>query len=428
MRHVSTRVGAISRRAGWNVVDQILSALSNVLLSLLVARTVDAHAFGAFSIAFLVFSLVLAVNRAAVGQPLQITFAAAAPAEFRNAARLALGAATMGGTATGLVAVVTGVLLGGDPGHALIALGVCLPGLLLQDTARMVFFSQGRAKLAALNDGCWAVLAFGALAVALILSVHNVWLPILIWGGSAAIAAMIAMAQLRLLPALRGAFGWAVGQGHLTGYLLAEYVLGQGLAQVGILLVGILGSAEGVGALRAAQVLLGPLGIIGTAAFMFAIPEMARRPDMRARDRMVFCVVISAAMGFATVLFAPVLLLLPDHVGQQILGDTWVGAQSVLLPMCVLSLSAALATGPAATLYGLGQARTTFGVNIIKAPLLLVLMLGGIAWFGAVGAAWAIALTETVLLPLWFLRVRRALRPASSVASPPQLDLTTQPS
>lgn len=143
---------------------------------------------------------------------------------------------------------------------------------------------------------------------------------------------------------------------------------------------------------------------------------------MRARDRLAFCGAISAAMGLATVLYALALLLLPDHIGRSFLGDTWAGAQSVLLPMCVLSLSAALATGPAATLYGLGQARTTFGVNMIKAPLLVVLLFAGIGWFGAVGAAWAIAITETVLLPLWFLRVRRALRHLSSATPSSQPD------
>src|SRR6476661_3637246 len=95
------RARGFARRASWNVVDQILSALSNVLLSLIVARTVSASAFGAFSIAFLVFSLLVAVNRAAIGQPLQITFSSADPQRFKLAARHGLGASLVAGLGSG---------------------------------------------------------------------------------------------------------------------------------------------------------------------------------------------------------------------------------------------------------------------------------------------------------------------------------------
>lgn len=132
-------------------------------------------------------------------------------------------------------------------------------------------------------------------------------------------------------------------------------------------------------------------------------------------------------MATATAIYCGILLFIPDSLGEKLLGDTWTGAQAVLLPMCVLSFSAALATGPVATLYGIGLAKVTFWVNIIKTPLLIVLMLVGIPLYGAPGAAWAIAVTETVLLPLWYLRVRTALRspgvapkgPPTNVGEPP---------
>ena len=86
------------------------------------------------------------------------------------------------------------------------------------------------------------------------------------------------------------------------------------------------------------------------------------------------------------------------------------GPSRFLLPTCVLSFAAAVALGPSATLYGMGLARITFGVSIIRAALLLVLMLLGIQLWGAVGAAWALAVTELVLLPMWLLRTHQALR------------------
>ena len=182
-------------------------------------------------------------------------------------------------------------------------------------------------------------------------------------------------------------------------------------------MVGVLGSTTGVGALRAAQVLLGPLTILGAAAFIFAVPEIARRPRMSSADRGRFTVAISGAMTGVTALYAAVVLLIPDHIGVHLFGDTWTGAESVLLPMCVLSLAAGMATGPAATLYGMGLARTTFRINVIKAPLLALLLLVGITVAEAEGAAWAIAATEAVVVPLWLFRVHRAIRATTVTAN-----------
>lgn len=422
----SSGVLRIATRVSWTVVDQVLSALSNVLLAVLVARAVDADGFGSFSTAFLVFSLIIGLTRSAVGQPLQITFAAADPVHFLAAVRSALGASMLIGAICGLIAAAAGLALAGETGQALLALAVCLPGLLVQDTCRMAFFASGQPRNAAAIDALWAVLLFSALAAVLAAGVTAIWVPIVVWGIGATLAALAGIALLRAIPRLRGAVRWTLEQRRLTGYLLAEYVLGQGIAQVGILMVAVIGTEAGVGALRAAQVLLGPLNILGAAAFMFAVPEIARRPSMSQRGRAMLCVGVSAAMALATVLYCGILLLLPNSIGEELLGDTWTGAESVLLAMCVLSLSAALATGPAAVLYGIGLARVTFFVNIIKAPLLVVLMGIGIPLWGAEGAAWAIAATETALLPLWFWRVRTALRASRpAITTEPREDVPT---
>lgn len=407
---VPDRVRRIAGRVSWTVVDQVLSALSNFGLSILVARSVDAEAFGVFSTAFLVFTIVLQVARATIGQPLQISFAAAGPRQFRAALRSALGASVLLGVVTGAGAALVGLLIGGQYGLAYLALGVCMPGLLAQDICRMAFFSGGHPRRAAAIDALWAALLFPALLVAQALGVASIAWAIVFWGLGALAAALVGLRLLQAEPRVPGAVRWTWQQRGLTGYLVAEYVLGQGLAQLGILGVAITGDQAGVGALRAAQVLLGPLGILGTAAFLFTVPEVARRPDMSARGRARLCLAVSGVMGLAATVYSAIVLLLPDAVGRALLGDTWSGAQSVLLPMCLLSIAAALATGPAAVLYGMGRAKATFSINAAKAPLLVLLMGIGVPLAGGLGAAWAIALTEIVLLPFWALRVRRVLR------------------
>lgn len=395
-------------RVSWTVVDQGLSAGSNFLLAVLVARAMDAEAFGAFSVAFLVYSISVAVNRALIGQPLQITFAAEGPRQFRSAVRRALGATILLGLIIGALAAASGWLIAGPAGQALVALGVVLPGLMVQDICRMAFFAGARPARATAIDALWTAVMLAGLLLAPT-SDAGVWLPIIIWGGSGLLSALYGLLLLDTVPRLRGSVKWAFAQRRLTGYLLAEYALSQGLAQWGILMVGVWGTAAGVGALRAAQVLLGPMNILGAAAFMFAVPEVARRVGMSRAAKARFALAVSVALGGVAVVYSTVLLLLPNGVGQQLLGDTWTGARSVLVPTCLLTVAAAAAAGPVVTLYGMGRARATLAVNLMRAPMLVVGLVVAIPIWDAAGAAWVLTLVEVVLLPVWFLRLRREL-------------------
>ena len=138
----------VINRVSWTVVDQGLSALTNLFLSILVARSATADGFGAFAIAFLVYGLVIGLARAFIGMPLQISYSSSTAIELREPVRLALGAAVIFGTAAALLAFIAGAALRGESGIALITLGVWLPTLVLQDTCRMALFAGGAPKLA----------------------------------------------------------------------------------------------------------------------------------------------------------------------------------------------------------------------------------------------------------------------------------------
>jgi hypothetical protein len=72
-------------------------------------------------------------------------------------------------------------------------------------------------------------------------------------------------------------------------------------------------------------------------------------------------------------------------------------------------------------LYGLGQARATFRINLAKGPVLLLALLVSTWAAGAVGAAWALAAVEALVLPAWILTLRRTL---SRLAEPGRVDDT----
>ena len=409
------------RVVSWNVVDQALSALSNLGLSIAVARTTSASGFGAFAVAFLIFGISLAVTKSAVGQPLQMRLSGAGTVERQHGFSAALGAATVLGGGFGILVSLAGLAVGGEVGGALLALALVLPGLILQDSCRMAAFTLGRPQLAALMDAVWAVVQFGLLAILIGSGQQAVGRLILAWGAAAAVSALLGVALLRTRPGLFRTAAWLRSHRDLIRYLLPEYFLGLGATQFGILLVGAIASATAVGSLRAAQVLLGPLGIVGLAVFQFAVPEVARRTPVSAGWVVRFAAGLSGGLGLLTVGYVALMLLLPDTVGVALFGSSWVGAAAVLLAMGLSSVSSSLANGPAGMLYGLGQARATFRINLAKGPVLLLALLVSTWAAGAVGAAWALAAVEALVLPAWIVALRRAL---SRLAEPGRGDDT----
>ena len=292
----------------------------------------------------------------------------------------------------------------------MLALAVVLPALLLQDTCRMAMFTVGKPAWAAAIDAVWAVAQFASIAVLLITGYDQVWMLIVAWGLSAGLSAVVGVALLKARPRIRQAVSWFTSQRHLIRYLFPEYLLGLGAAQVGLVLVGVVASADAVGSLRAAQVLLGPLGIVATAAFQFAVPEMSSRPQMDSRQRARLAFTISAALGLITIVYVAILLLMPDWAGAELLGDSWTGAALVLLPMGLSSLASCQANGPAAVLYAMGRAQWTFRINAVKGPVTMVVLLAAAALWAAQGAAWAFFAIELAVLPAWLLTFRKALR------------------
>ena len=394
-------------KLGGNLFDQMLSALSNVVLSILVARSVDAAGFGSFSIAFLIYGMAFAAMKSLVGQPLQIKFSAAPQDELRE--RMSQGAGT---TLTVSVVIALGVALGGlgagaATGEALLALAVWLPSLLVQDYCRMAFFAAGRPWSAALIDGIWAAVQFGLLAVLLLNGSHSLTLLIGAWGLGATVSAVVGLLLLRVSLRVSRTFTLMREQANLSRYLLAEYILGLGAVQVGILLIALITSEADVGAIRAAQVLLGPLGIVATAAFQFTVPEIARRIDWPAKRLQLFAALVSGGLLFVHLIYVTALLAMPPEWGTALFGDSWHGAALVLLPMCLSACFSCMANGPAGVLYGLGWARETFRINLIKGPLILVLLLGATWIWGVLGSAWAFVAIESIILPFWIVTVIR---------------------
>jgi O-antigen/teichoic acid export membrane protein len=366
---------------------------------------VGARDFGAFAVGFVVFTVAIGVGRGLAGQPLTIEYSDDSPAGQRAAASRALGAILLVTLPAGLVCMLAGLALGDPLRPVLLVLGPLLPGLVVQDTVRMAAFARGRPQWATLNDAFWAILQFAAVDLLISRGAASPATLTLAWGGSALAAALLGVFQLRARPHLRAGAGWIREHGQLAGYLVAQFLLGAGALQGGILLVGGLLGLGDLGSLRAAQTLTGPLGVLFSATMSAGLPELSRRRRMRAVHRRRLATVIGLAMLGCGLLWTAVLAVLPDAAGTALLGSTWPGARAVLLPVALVSAFAGACLGPVIVILAAGAGRRTFGLTVLEAVTVPTAMLAGARLGGAGGAAWGLAIQQAFLVLPWFRAV-----------------------
>jgi O-antigen/teichoic acid export membrane protein len=403
-------------RAIWTLVDQVLSSGTNAVMSFVIARSVTPSEFGAFGIAFAIFSLMIGFSKAAGTSPLGIRFADASPRAFRAAGMAGTGTALMVGLASGAVTLVVGLAVGGPVGASLVAMGLVFPALLLQDAWRQVFFAEGRPAAAAVNDGVWAIVQFTAIGALIVRDVSTSWAMLLAWGGAAAVAAVLGIYQAGFSPATGQVRAWLVEHRDINGYMSAEYLTVQGAQQASTLLLGTLGAIDLVGALRGVQTLLGPTTILAVGIVSWAIPEFSRRRDMSAAARVRAAYALSGVIVAVGVVWGTIFLVLPTSVGHALLGDTWGQTHHLLALSIVQQAGPAATVGPACMLYALGKAKLTFRANLILAPQLLVYPVVGLELGGATGAVVGYIAAFWITVPFWFLLVGSAAREAEREA------------
>ncbi|OAA25135.1 membrane protein involved in the export of O-antigen and teichoic acid [Frankia sp. EI5c] len=401
--------GSTKSKAIWTLADQGVSSATNAAVSILIAHYVGKTEYGAFAIPYLIFSVIIGISRASCCVPLGIAYAGRSAREFRHAAGSTTGACLTFGALLSLPLILLGALFGGSVGTGILLMGFVLPGLLLQDAWRYVFFAQGRPANAFLNDIAWAAVQVIGLSLLIERGVTKSPPMLLAWGVSALIAALLGVAQAGLWPAPSRAFAWIRENRSNATNLTAEFITVQGALQASILLMGALHSAEIVGALNAVRTLLGPTTVIGVGIVSFAVPELSRRMDMSARARQRAAVVLSAIVVGLGLLWSLIFVLFPQ-VGEFLFKQNWPGAHAILLLSVLHYAGTAVPTGPACVMYALGKTRTTFRINLVMAPMLFTLPILGLLLGDAPGAVIGFNLVFWGIAPVWWILLRRVVR------------------
>jgi O-antigen/teichoic acid export membrane protein len=408
-RGPSQRSG-ILRRLSWGLVDQAVTSMVSFIVGAYVARSLGAVAFGAFSLAWVTYGVALNVSRGLATDPLAVRFSGVRRSSWRTAVSASTGVSLMAGLAIGLVCVLAGLLLGGQPGEAFFALGLVLPGLLLQDSWRFAFFSAGQGGKALISDLAWAAALIPLLWVAHDMS-DDVRVFVLAWGGAATLAAIVSGLQAGVLPRPDRAWSWLSTHRDLGPRYLVENVSISGASQIRAYLLGAIAGLAAVGTVRGAELLLGPFFIVLSGVGLVAVPEAARILRRSPRRLPAFCLVLGSAQAAAAFVWGMALLFaLPGWAGHEILGEVWDTAQALILPDTLAVMFASMSTGAAAGLRALGVARRSVRAQLVASGAFVVFGVAGAVVAGAAGSAWGVALATLLGAVVWWWTLRAAMR------------------
>ncbi|MGW7269306.1 hypothetical protein ACWGH5_02210 [Streptomyces sp. NPDC054864] len=399
---------AILGRLSWGLADQAASSLSNFAVGIYVARSLGLTAFGVFSLAWVTYGVVLSVSRGLATDPLVVRFSGVSDTSWRGAVARSSGTALGVGAVIGAVCLVIGLALGGRVGPAFAGLGLMLPGLLLQDAWRYSFFAAGNGRKAFVNDVVWGVALVPAMVVAA--RVGTVTAFVLAWGASAAVAAVYGCFQSGIRPRLTGGRAWLHEHRDLSYRYLVENVGVSGASQLRAYGLGAIVGVGAVGVIRGAELLLGPFLAVLMGLTLVTVAEAARMLRQAPHRLGRFCLFLGGGQAVGALLWGSVLLLLPDRLGELVLGDVWSSAAEIIVPVTLGVAGAGLGTGAAAGLRALAAARRSLRCQLFASTFYVSGGLGGAVVAGTVGSAWGVAAAAACSSAVWWLQLRSALR------------------
>jgi O-antigen/teichoic acid export membrane protein len=417
----------VAKRLSWGVADQAISSFTNFIVGLWVARSLGPTGFGAFSIAFATYLIALNASRGLATDPLLVRFSGVDLEAWRGAVAGSTGTAIAVGVVGGAVCVVVGIVLAAPTDLPFIALGVTMPGLLLQDSWRFAFLAAGRGRDAFVNDSLWGATLLVLLAIVVVSGWSNQFSFMLAWGSSATIAALVGAAQARVLPRVSAAGDWLRGHRDLSSRYLGENLSIMAANQGRFYGLAAVAGLAIVGSLRAADLLLGPVMVLILGMAMMAVPEAARALRRAASRLWTFCVRIAIVGAGSAVIWGAVVLLLPDRLGRYLLGASWDAASSLVLPATLGVAALGIQLGAWGGVRALGAAKRSLRAQSFGSALYLAgSIVGGIVG-GAAGAAWGGAGTTLIGAGYWWWQLHAGLRSLPKADDQPVEDATASP-
>lgn len=406
--------GGAARRVAWGLFDQVLSSASNFLVTIIAAASLSATDFGAFALATAVCIITVSVSRGLASDPLATAHAGDAGDELRWAIRSAAGVSVAASLVVAVVTAGIGFVIGGTIAWLFLALALTLPGVTLQDYLRYALIVRGDAKQTFLNDLFWTVLQVAFLVVAIALDGGAVAL-FLAWGVAGNLAAALGLWQARTWIGRPGTIRpWLRRHRRLWPFFVLDNMVYQATTLVLVIVIALASSLAQVGGFRAAVTLFAPLAIIGRGVVGVAVPELARRRDDPVAIRKA-SLKIAWALTPMAIVWAILMLLIPDSLGRKILGESWDLAEPLLVLAGAATTVSLFTVGTVVGIRALGAGREGLTARLVVSVLVLSSASVGAVVDGAHGALALLAWTAPLQIATWWWLLVKASQRAVRV-------------
>jgi O-antigen/teichoic acid export membrane protein len=399
--------GGAGRRASLVTIDQVISGGSNLMLVVIAAHMLSAADFGRFSLVFFAW----AFTQGAVVRSLVASTVVVHPEDADERPRAVLGAAVLLSLASGLLCAIAGAAswwAGSDVGLPLVLVGLLMPLLGVQDAGRYMAVAESKPGRAIVLDSIWLGLILAALAaVAVAYDVTLMWL-VAVWAGTGAVAGLWVFVQHGIPRARELSLDWLRLRWHFSWRSLVAASSTSAFALIGSSLLAIVSGPLAVAAVRAALLLERPSTTVQTAVATSAATDIAREKSdnagmMRHQRRALLAGIAVAVVNFA------VLMVIPDSVGELVLGNVWVLVEPLLFVIGVHICTLAAQSGVRAALIGRRQIQPVMLVDIVGTLLAIVGLVIGAVQADALGAMWGAVIGQAITAVIWWIALARHL-------------------
>ncbi len=395
-----------------------MSSISNFAINIYIASTLGPVQYGAFSLAYVTYGFTLNASRGLATDPLLVRFSGTNIPTWRRAVASCTGTATVVGLVTGACVLAVGAILNGTAGLAFLALGLTMPGLLLQDSWRFAFFALGRGSQAFLNDAVWVLALLPALVVLQVTGHADVFWFVLAWGAAAGVGAAVGPLQARVVPRLPSTDRWVSRHRDLGPRYLLEGMLSSGSTQLRNYGVGLLLGLAAVGYVQAANTLMGPFMVVFFGMGLVTLPEAARLLRRSPRHMILFCALVGGGMAVLGLLWGVVLLVaLPRGLGHLILARLWRPTYPLIVPSTIAIMAGCVSAGAGTGLHALGAAQRSLRAMGVSSVIYVIGSLAGTVTGGAVGTMRGAAVASWIGALAFWWELRGAMRDYQKAAT-----------
>lgn len=394
---------------GWSVLDQLFSSGTNLALVITAARRSTPEQFGLFSIYLLVHGLALGLLRRSAGDVmvLEIRGGATPRAALAVSARWFAGGAAVMSTVFLAVAALTS----GQSRHLALAMAAAQPIVYAQDLTRYVGFSYRRPSAAALSDGLWLAVLAGAWWVLSLNGDVPLYAFVLAWAAGALVGlsgsahttyAAIRRSEARTSARRASPRRWSFG---------ADYVLSNGVAQIGFMGCAALLDLAEFAALRGA-LLAFSLVTTGFAVLRVLFVGWLGSQSVPSTRTLLAGGLFGTAVAVPMLGWGAALSIIPADWGERLLGDTWSAAVPLLGAALALEIVRAFLPPAVDHVLRWRAGRETIRLRALTGGAMLVGTVGGALTGSALTSLRGMLIGQAIGTTAWWLSARHMVRSA----------------